>query len=334
MVDQKTGDLTAVPGSPFATTDGPGLITSDSDGEHVFVLEGKFGQPCTQTRGVLLSENIDRHSGTLSPAERLTLDGFCPQGMAVSPDGKHLYVDMVISALGVPGGCCWGEIQAFEIGEKGRLKEIPGSPFQVAPPLGDLIVHPSGKFLYATGADKDGILVFARDSATGALAPPKTVAARPEEHLAIVPSGAFLIGDNMSNIDQLRVFNIDSTTGSLAPQMPMAMVVPVGISVHPSGKFVAFTRVPDFPISPDILIYRMDGNGTLTQVSGPAPTIGRWPYEVRFDPQGEFVYVVSSQENMVAGFAFDIDSGKLTPIPQSPFKTGDSPASLTIVKPK
>ena len=323
-------------GSPFPAGDGPGAITSDPAGDHVFVLENtvsRAGQPCTQLGGTLLSENINHGSGALTLADKVTLAGFCPGSLAVSPDGKNLYVTMIVSALTVPGECCLGEIQAFSIGQKGVLTEIPGSPFQVLPPLGDIVMHPGGKFLYAVaGDDRNGMVVFDRDPVTGALASPITVATRPMEHLAIVPSGGFLIADTFSVIDQVRVYTIDSATGALTPQMPMALWRPLGLSVNPSGQFVAFTRLPDLPNPPDILVYRIDDMGTLTQVSGPAPTTGKGPLAVKFDPEGRFLYAVASVDNSVAGFAFDQSSGALTQLTQSPFKTEDSPVGLTIVR--
>ena len=325
-----------LPGSPFPAGDGPAAITSDLSGDHVFVLENGFsrpGQSCDEFKGILLSENINHGSGALTLADKVTLAGFCPQSLVVSPDGKNLYVTMVMSALGVPGGCCWGEIQAFSIGKKGALTEVPGSPFQVAPPLEQLAMHPNGTFLYASAGDnRNGIMLFVRDPETGALAPPITVFAMPWENLAIVPSGEFLIGASFSIIDEVRVFNIDSTTAALTPQLPMTIWRPTALDVDPSGKFVAFTRVPDPPNPADILVYRADDTGTLTQVPGPTPTVGMWPSDVKFDPEGKFVYAVASLDNSIAGFAFDENSGALTPLTQSLFKTGDSPEALTIVR--
>jgi 6-phosphogluconolactonase (cycloisomerase 2 family) len=335
-VERKTGELKPVPGSPFPAGDGPFGMASDLSGDHVFVLENGFSQPdrsCEEFKGILLSENINHGSGALTLADKVTLAGFCPQSMVVSPDGKNLYVTMLVGGPNVPGECCLGEIQAFSIGQKGLLTEIAGSPFQVTPPLERLAMHPNGTFLYASAGDnRNGIVLFGRDPATGALAPSITAFAMPWENLAIVPSGKFLIGASFSIIDQVRVFAIDSSTAALTPQMPMAIWRPAALDVDPSGKFVAFTRVPDRPNPADILVYRIDDTGTLTQVPGPAPTIGMWPSEVKFDPEGKFVYAIASLDNSIAGFAFDQKSGALTPLTQSLFKTGDSPESLTIVR--
>jgi 6-phosphogluconolactonase (cycloisomerase 2 family) len=50
--------------------------------------------------------------------------------------------------------------------------------------------------------------------------------------------------------------------------------------------------------------------------------------EAKVDPSGSYLYVVDAGDNYVWGFAINQSNGALTPVPQSPFATGDDPVSL------
>jgi 6-phosphogluconolactonase len=338
-VNQQTGALAPVSGSPFPAGDAPGGITSDPSGQHVFVIEKKFslsGDICSQAKGILLSENIESHSGRLRLADKVTLGGSCPQSLVVDPEGKTLYVSEETSnTAGMLDG---GEIQAFAIQRNGTLKEISGSPFPVAGGAGALAIHPAGKLLYVvTGMDGQGIVVFARDPGTGRLDSAQAVAARSEAHLAIMPSGKLMIAENASIIDQVTVFNIDPASGALAAQPPMAAWLPRAVAVDPLGEFVALAVAsPDNVGLPgEIRMFRIDDStGTMTQVPGTPVAAGNGPFDVKFDPQGTLVYSVATNDNSIAGFMLDRSSGALTAVSGSPFKAGDNPMELTIARPK
>jgi len=338
-VDSQTGKLAPVPGSPFPAGDSLIGITSDPAGRHVFVIDKRSplgGPVCRHVQGTLLSENIEPHSGRLRLAETITLDGICPSGLVVDPDGKTLYVTEDTSS---PTGMLNGsEIQAFAIQQNGTLKEIDGSPFAAPLGAGSLTMHPYSKLLYVgTGTDGEGIAVFDRDVETGKLGPARAVAARLEAHMAIVPSGKLMIAENPSVIDQVTLFSIDPATGGLTPQPPMAIFLPWAVSVDPSGEFAALAVAsPDVQGFPgEIQIFRIDeSTSTMTQFPVSSIPAGRGTFDGKFDPQGKFIYSVATNDNAIMGFAFDRNSGSLAPVPGSAFKTGDTPWTLTIARQK
>ena len=347
LVNQQSGELAPVPGSPFPAGDSPGGITSDPSGHHVFVIEGKdrLVSFCSEAKGILLSENIEPHSGRLLLADKVTLDGFCPQSMAVDPEGKTLYVsEETTDTTGSQNG---GEIQAFTIEQNGTLTEIPGSPLPVAGGAGALAMHPGGKLLYVvTGMDTQGIevfgpghaiVVFDRDQQTGRLGPARAVAVGSQAHLAIAPSGRLMIGQNISTMNQVVLFSIDPASGELTPQTPMARSLPWAVAVDPLSEFVALTVIPlaTNNVPGDIQIFRIDDStSTMAQVPGTPVAAGNGPNAVKFDLQGKLVYSVETNGNLIDGFMLDRSTGSLTPVPGSPFKAGDAPEELTIASPK
>ena len=105
------GALSAVPGSPFATGNGPMALALSPDGQQAFVSEvvGEAGI------GVF---SVDSN-GVMGPAQVVTRGGYVPRDLQVDSLGRCLYVVDMTAGLRVydlhaPGGA---------------LREIPGSPF-------------------------------------------------------------------------------------------------------------------------------------------------------------------------------------------------------------
>jgi probable HAF family extracellular repeat protein len=80
--------------------------------------------------------------------------------------------------------------------------------------------------------------------------------------------------------------------------------------------------------------FKLDAaTGALGQIAGSPFTTGKsGPTSVVVDPAGRFLYVTNqyAQDNDVAGFNIDRATGKLTPVPGSPFAAGSGPASIAI----
>jgi 6-phosphogluconolactonase len=82
----------------------------------------------------------------------------------------------------------------------------------------EVLVHPSGKFLYCSNRGHNSIAIFTIDSKTGKL----TAAGRQGDQIktprnfCIDPAGKYLIAANQDS-DSLVVFRIDQKTGALEP---------------------------------------------------------------------------------------------------------------------
>ncbi len=96
----------------------------------------------------------------------------------------------------------------------------------------EIVVHPSGRFLYASNRGYDSVAIFTIDPARGTLTSIGQVPTKGKtpRHIAIDPTGTFLFAENQQS-NNIVVFRIDPATGSLAPtdqvvevQAPVCMI--------------------------------------------------------------------------------------------------------------
>ena len=95
----------------------------------------------------------------------------------------------------------------------------------------EIVVHPSGRFVYTSQRGPDNIAVFARDAATGRLTLVEHVASggKTPRGFGIDPSGRWMLVGNQRS-DSVVVFAIDPKTGRLTPTGQTAEVgAPVSV---------------------------------------------------------------------------------------------------------
>jgi 6-phosphogluconolactonase (cycloisomerase 2 family) len=243
-----TGVPTAMSGAPFAIPLN-GRIVVSPDGNHVYAptrtglatysigadgtlggVDSKSDSPGSGAaaavtpdgRFVYLASGPDQsristfsvlsETGALSPLAVSTLapsDTTFPgeAGMAITPNGQFLYVSSR-STLG-------GRIQAYRIASgSGGLSPVNGAPFTSPASPKELVLDPSGKFLFvATGS---GVAAYSVDAASGALT---AVAGSPfgssgMNHVVVDASGHFLYATFLST--PIAAYTIDQKTGALS----------------------------------------------------------------------------------------------------------------------
>jgi lactonase family protein with 7-bladed beta-propeller len=176
------------------------------------------------------------------------------------------------------------------IGSGGALTPVPGSPFPAGDTPDSVAVDPTGRFAYVVNVAISGQL--------GAVS-------------------AFSIGPNGA---------LTPVPGSPFP----AGFGTISVTVDPTGKFV---YVPN-EFGNDLSAYSIGSNGALTPVPGsPFATTGEDPVSVAVDPTGQFAYVadfgIGSGTNGVSAFSIG-SNGALTPVPGSPFATGNGPSAVAV----
>ncbi len=206
------------------------------------------------------------------------------QGLATTPDGRFLY-----------GADASGNIFAFRLDKAtGVPAELRGSPF-ASGPNAQLVVDPSGKFLYATDDDVIGsVLAYAIDSA-GALSPvpgsPFVIASPNGVNLNTEPYGILDTGSfvyvALSGTNHVAAFSVDSETGALTRV--------------PGSPFLAGNGASFFAISHNFLYVVNAGDGTVSgysinPASGeltpvPGSPFGSGGGTLAIDPSEKYLYL-------------------------------------------
>ena len=204
-------------------------ITASADNHHVFVVDLGLDE--------VLIYRFDPANGSLTPSDPpyAKLDpGAGPRHLAFHPNGKFAYVLSEVKST----------VTAFAFNSKtatfSTLQTLSTLPKDFAAPndTAEIVVHPSGKFLYASNRGRDSIAVFAIDPAKGTLTPAGdfSTAGKTPRNFALDPTGNFLLAANQES-NNIVVFRINRTTGALTPTDQVAQVpAPVDIVFTPANK--------------------------------------------------------------------------------------------------
>ena len=154
-------------------------------------------------------------SGTLEKASRWkAAAGAGPRHLRFHPRGPFLYsineLDSTISALRF-------DSQTGELSEIQTVSTLP-EDFDQPNTTAEVVVHPSGKFLYGSNRGHDSTAVFRIDPESGELTLVEmepTRGAHPR-FVGIDPTGAYYIAANRDS-NNLVTFRVDQQTGQLDP---------------------------------------------------------------------------------------------------------------------
>jgi DNA-binding beta-propeller fold protein YncE len=268
----------------------PGEVAVSPDGKSVYITgnSGPLGNV-----GEVFQFDVGA-GGTLSPKSPATVPAnFSPGELAVSPDGKSVYVT---ASSGPPA--YQGYILQYDVGAGGALS--PKSPAMVVDPFGPITCKREGTGLYCTGAifsgggvavSPDGKSVYVAGylsapfafshpgevlqydvGASGALSPKNPPSLRTGSGagaVAVSPDGASVYVANGGGVSQYDV----GAGGALSPKNPLVVagrLDPRAVAVSPDGQSLYVAESPYFyPAVGDVSQYDVGaGGGALAEEPG------------------------------------------------------------------
>jgi len=200
----------------------------DPPSAHVAPAAGRFAFVADLGLDRIFIYRFDASKGTLGPhdppsAHMAPAAG--PRHLAFHPSGRYVYVNNEM-------GCT---VTAFKYdAERGTLSELQvigtlPEDWREPNTTAEILVHPSGKFLYCSNRGHDSIAIFTIDPTTGRLtaAGHQSTSGATPRNFGIDPAGQWLIAANQKS-DTLQVFRIASESGRLEPAgSPVPVPTPV-----------------------------------------------------------------------------------------------------------
>jgi 6-phosphogluconolactonase len=180
-----------------------------------FSRDGRFVFSDDLGTDKLYGYTIDVATCAVAPLDPVSLKpGSGPRHFALHPDGHHAYVisEMASTITTFDYNAAQGSFT-----ETQTVTTLPPD-FTGSNSGAEIVVHPSGKFVYGSNRGQDSIALFKVDAPTGHLTFVEAISTQGKtpRNFGIDPSGRWLIAANQ-NSDSLVVFRIDPATGRITP---------------------------------------------------------------------------------------------------------------------
>jgi 6-phosphogluconolactonase len=197
---------------------GPDPARQEAPHPHAIELDPRGGVAHGPDLGTdrIWAWRLDAAAGRLVPTAAACVRvaaGSGPRHLAFHPGGRFAYVVHELSS----------EVSAFAYdpadGVLTWLQALSALPPGASAGGGaEIVVHPGGRFVYASNRGPDGIAAFAVDEASGRLAPAGWTPSggRVPRGMALDPDGRLLLAANQ-NSDAIVPFEVDPDTGRLRP---------------------------------------------------------------------------------------------------------------------
>lgn len=315
-VDNHTGKLGLLPGSPFQAGLSPVAIVVDPAGKFAYVANGGGND--------ISLFKIQSTFGLIEVMPR-TPTRLNPSSLAMDPAGKLLFVTNSGS----------NNVSVFSIDSTtGALSEVTGSPYAVGFNPVFVKVSPSGKYLYVANSAGNTISAFTIDSSgtlTQIPGSPYVLTSSPTAQsagpnwIAIDPNEQFLYVANLLS-SNISGFTIDSNTGALtivngAPFT--AGTSPSSLVFGPTGQFLYVVNLTSNGITP----FALDKKGVPTKITSTDYPTGANPIFIVLDVTNTYLLVGSRGGGSIGTFSINSSSGQLVPLATTGI--GSAPTSIS-----
>lgn len=201
-----------------------------------FVADGRLLLSCDLGNDRVYVYRHDPRAGTIAahkPAFVGLEPGAGPRHLAVHPSGRYVYVLTELSSH--VAMFAWNP-SAGTLVQRQSVSTVPlGTPSSNS--TAEIVVHPNGRFVYASNRGHDSIAVFSVDARAGRLT---LLANTPTggnvpRNFAVDPSGRWILAANQRS-NSIVTFAIDPSKGTLTPNgATLAVPRPVCVAFVPSS---------------------------------------------------------------------------------------------------
>jgi 6-phosphogluconolactonase len=318
-INNLTGALVKVQGSPFAASDLPVAVAVDSVHKFAYVVNQHY----PQKHGNIFAYTIDASTGALTVVGKPYLTGASPYAISIA--NSFVYVPDIFS----------DNVAGYSIQSTGALKTI-GTYGPDAQPEG-ITVDPSDSFAFVTNSESNTVSPYAINPSSGALTPVYSsgsygysTGTTPEKP-AVDPSGTYLYVPN-TNSNNISVYKIGYASGELTEVSGSpfsAGTNPYDVAIDPKGIFAFVTNAG----GSDVSVYKINpSTGALTEVSGSPFAAGSDPLALAVAPLGTYLYVANFGSSNISVYRINRKTGALRQVLGSPFAAGTNPQGIAIGK--
>lgn len=188
----------------------PSFLEVDAEASRIYAVSEITNEDGV---GFVTGYSIEPGEGGLTPSSQLKLPGGSgPRHLALHPDGEHAFLinEMTrdVTAIRVDR----------ESGELTRIAAVSTLPpdAEARGSTAEVVVHPSGEFVYGSNRGHDSIGVFSFDAGTGKLAriENEAIRGRVPRNFALSPDGNWLLAAGQGS-GTVAVFRVDPSNGTL-----------------------------------------------------------------------------------------------------------------------
>jgi 6-phosphogluconolactonase len=201
---------------------GKGADPRRQEGPHAHCFDpapgNRFALACDLGLDKVMVYRLDPATAKLTPNDPPSAsvpEGAGPRHLAFHPSGRFVYVlnEMGSSVTHFNYDADKGVLHPLK-----TISTLPDGLMVANNTCAEVLVHPSGKFLYGSNRGHDSIAIFRIDEQTGALTPAghQSTEGKTPRNFGIDPTGTWLIAANQDS-GTLIVFKIDPNTGALTP---------------------------------------------------------------------------------------------------------------------
>ncbi|QDU25974.1 6-phosphogluconolactonase [Anatilimnocola aggregata] len=267
--------------------------------------------------------DLDEQTGKLKEVSRTNV-GTAPGSLAVHSESRTLFASLRTNA----------RIGSFKIEANGKLTPINETGLGTGANAAYVATNRKGNYLFAASYSAGRVTVheIAKAGQIGDAPLQEVLTAKTAHSTILSPDENWLFVPHVAP-NAIFQFKLDVASGKLTKQESAAGGKPGAgprhLAVHPSGKF-AFSSDES---GSSCTLYSLDAEKGLK----PLQTVSTLPEayqggnstaDVHVHPNGEFVWVSNRGHDSLAGFRFDVATGKLTAIGQTP--TEKTPRSFGI----